>query len=541
MLFFKKPIKFQWALALGINIPIIILLVIMVYFSTKLFEKMMLEDVTKVRLERNYKFTLFSLIQGHASMPLNAYKIIKAEYYKEFPYITIYRSKAIDELFGSERSIQIKNNNIEEVFKTGKEKIIINQEKKVVWGYFPIKSNISCTVCHYNTSEDAILGVILIEIPLKGLFEVINKTRIHLIIFGFFSVIIIVVVLYVIYNKIGHKNIEKISISLNKITEGDLLFHIDSKLLNRDDIIGELAKNLKTLQDYLTNFTAKLLDFSLKLTKQVDKVYHAVDFAHSNIKNLNINLDKLEMKSDGLFRLVNEISRSLIKFNETMRNFEKSFSQNLESENINQQLKDHFNRIETINAEIVKLIEKLEQTIKQEDEFFEQINIIKDIITNFNELLSQINQFVYESLIISTYLKNLVASIKIEGYEERLFDIFETDLDRYLLRIESHLMDIEKLDPTRWGDPHSISLGKWLESEEYKAFKNYVKDFEFDEFEKNYKELFKLGRDIIIAYDREDYLRVDKNLKEFRALYLLLKSNLTEMKSLYLEFKAHSA
>lgn len=541
MRFFKKPLKFQWALGLGINIPIIILIGIMIYFSTLLFEKMMIEDVTKIRLDRNYKFTLFSLIKGHASMPLNVYKIVKSEYSKEFPHIAIYRSKAIAELFGSEERAQINNSNVDEVFKTGREKVVIDKEKKIVYGYFPIQSNISCAVCHYNVSENAILGVISIEIPLKGLYEVINKTRLYLLIFGIFSIILIGVVLYFIYNEIGHKNIEKINIALNKITEGDLLFKIDPKLLNRDDIIGELSNNLKTLQDYLTSFTAKLLDFSLKLTKQVDKVYHAVEFANSNIKNVNLNLDKLEIKSDELFRLINELSRTLIKFNETIRNFEKSCFQNLKVENLNLQLKENLNRIQNINIETVQLIEKLEQAIRQEEEFFDQINVIKDIIMNFNELLSQINQFVYESLIISTYLKNLVASIKIEGYEEKLFDIFETDLDRYLLRIESHLRDIEKLDPTRWGDPLSISLGKWLETEEYRAFKNYAKDFEFDEFEKNYKELFRLGKDIIISYDREDYLSVDKNLKTFRALYLLLKSNLTEMKNLYLEFKTHSS
>lgn len=534
-----KPLKFQWALGIGVNIPVIFLIIVNVFIATYLLEKIMINDVINIRLERNYKWTYFSLIQAHTLLPVNVYKTIKQDYSKEFPHIKIFRSEKVEELYGK-GDIFSHDINIEKVYKTENKEIIIDRGKKTIYGYYPIKAESSCLICHYNAEKNSILGIIYIAIPLRELLETINKTRIFMVLFGLIGIIIISLILYLIYMQIGHKNIEKIKESLNKITEGDLLFKIDPKLLNRNDIIGELGQNLKTLQDYLTNFTSKILDFSLKLTRQVDKVYHSVDFAHSNVKNLNINLDNIEMKSDSLFRLVNEISRSLIKFNDSIRNLEKVFHQNKESEIFSLQSKDLLNQIEKINAETLELIEKLEKTISQEDEFFDQISLTKDIILNFNDLLTQINHFVYESLIISTYLKNLVASIKIEGYEEKLFDIFETDLDRYLLRIESHLMDIEKLDPTRWGDPLSISLGKWLETEEYRAFKNYVKDFDFDEFEKNYKELFNLGREIIIAYDREDFLGVDKNLKEFRALYLLLKGDLTEMKNLYLEFRAQA-
>lgn len=535
-----RPLKFHYALGLGVNIPIVILVATSIIIASYLLEKVIIDEAINVRLDRNYKWTYFSLIQGHTQTPINAYRIMKQEYVKNFPNISIIRSEKIDELFGKDTNLftvaGINQDILKKVFEKGEKIIEINKDKEAIFGYYPVKAEIACLICHNNVSKNEILGVIYINISLSKTLETLQVTKSILAITGLTGIIIVSIILYLIYMKIGHSNIAKIKDYLERITNGDLKFKVDDNLLERRDIIGELSQNLKNLQEFLANFTAKILDFSLKLTKQVDKVYHSVDFAQSNIKNLNLGINEIEMKTDEIFRLVNEVSRKMITFNDSLRAFYTSLTENISNSEIKDDLKTSISKIDDINQEMIRLIEKVEESTSREDELVAEFDKIKEIISNFNEILSQINHFVYESLLVSTYLKNLVASIRIEDLEERLFDIFETDLDRYLLRIESHLMDIEKLDPIRWGDPLALSIGKWMQSDEYKKLKDRVKDFDFSEFESNYTKLFNLGKEIITAYDREDYLTVDRSLKNFRALYLLLKASLTELGTIYKEF-----
>lgn len=524
-----KNLEFHWKLGVAINIPIIIFFIIAPLISGYLFEKEVIKEAIEVRLRKNYDFVYTSLIKGHENMPIHIYKIYKQEFLNKFPGIKIYPNEDVITLFNLERP-EIKDKNIQTVLNNGQNIVFYDVDKKTLHGYFPVKAEIGCLVCHSNVSPESILGAITISIPLTATLNSIAFIKILLFGMGIIGIILISLILYFVYMRVGHDPIDKISKYLNLLTEGDLSFKIDQYILNQPDIIGNLARNLQNLKNYLNTFNSRILDFSLKLTTQVDQVFKTVDSANKDIKALHLNLNEIELYIENIYRLVNELSRKTIQINTLLRvlmNF-SSQKDKIDWERLN-------DTIINLNNEIIELIEKIENVLKEENKVLNLFEEIGNLFNKLNKTLDQINSHVYENLIISTYMKNLASTLRLEDMERKIFDIFETDLDRYLLRIESHVKGIESLDPLRWSDPKALSLGKWMDSEEFNNLKNQVKDFDFNKFESLYNKIFEVAKDVITAYNREDYLTVDKKLEEFRKIFFEFKSYLQELKGIYLE------
>jgi methyl-accepting chemotaxis protein len=528
-----QRLEFHWKLGLAINIPIIIIILLGAFISAYVFEKSTIREAINVRLKKNYEFAYLSLIKGHENMPIHVYKIFKQEFLEKFPGIKIYPHEYVATLFGSEFQ-DVKDENIKNVLNQGKEIINYNEKNKILQGYFPIKSESSCLVCHSNVGPGYILGAFSISIPLTSTLQSIATTKIILFILGLIGIICTSFILYVVYMKVGHRPISMISQYLNSISEGDLNFAIDSNILELPDIIGDLARNLNKLKEYLNNFHTRILDFSLKLTKQVDNVFKTVDAANKDVKAANMTINEVEINVDELYRIIGDVSRKIIQVNTLLRDLQNSLPKTTQHEIVDW---EEVNKsVGKLNNEIVELIEKIEKIVREEGKVASVFEEISQIFQNLNKTLEQINNYVYESLIISTYMKNIASSLRLENMERIIFDIFETDLDRYLLRIESHIKGIEKLDPIRWRDPKALSLGKWFESEEYSQLRTEIRDFDFLNFEDLYKDLFATANEIIIAYNREDYLIVDSNLEKFRKTYQSIKGYLEELRHLYLEY-----
>ncbi len=526
-----KKLKFHWKLGIAINIPIIILFIIAPLISGYIFEKGIIKEAIEVRLRKNYEFAYTALIKGHENMPSHIYNIYKQEFLNKFPGIRIYPKEEVTTYFNLAHP-ENTDNYIETVLKTGEIKTLYNKDKKILHGYFPIKTEPSCLVCHPNVTSDSILGAIAITIPLKASLDSILFTKILLLGLGVLGIILTSVILYFVYMKFGHEPINKITKYLNLLAEGDLTFTIDRNLLDQPDIIGDLARNLEKLKNYLNNFNSRVLDFSLKLTNQVDRVFKTVDTINKDIKASNLSINEIEMFVEDLYLTINEISRKLIQINTLLRVLMNLSSKDKEKEKLDWEKINE--TINNLNDAIIELIEKIETVLIEDDKISNTFSEIDNLFNKINKTLEQINSYVYENLIISTYMKNLAASVKLEHMEKIIFDIFETDIDRYLLRIESHIKGIESLDPIRWGDPKALTIGKWIESDEYKNLKNKVSDFDFNKFESLYNNMFELAKEIITAYNREDYLTVDNKLEQFKKTYFDLKAYLQELKAIYL-------
>ncbi|MGC9109626.1 MAG: hypothetical protein ACP5HI_05210 [Caldimicrobium sp.] len=529
---FIKKLKFEWKLGIAINIPIAILLIVIIYISSYIFNKTIIKEAIDVRLNKNYNFVDIALIKGHTNLSVNAYRMYKEEFLRKFPGIKIYPSEYVSTLFNVE-SPEIKDTHIKSVLTNGQKIIFYDKSKKILHGYFPIKAESGCLVCHSNVGPDSILGAISISIPLSSTMENIAFIKLLSFTIAVFGIIIILFVLYFVYMKIGHTPIKRISEYLNLLAEGDLNFKIEQDLLEQPDVIGDLARNLNKLKEYLNNFNSKILDFSLKLTNQVDKVFKTVDAANTDIKATNLNISEIELYIEKVYNLINEISRKTIQINTLLRVLMNLSSKEEQREKIDW---NNLNQtINNLNNETIELIDKIENVLKEEEKILNLFEEVSNLFNKLNKTLEQINNYIYENLIISTYMKNLASTVRLENMERIIFNIFETDIDRFLLRIESHIKGIESLDPVRWSDPKALSFGKWLDSEEYRNLKANVKDFEFEKLESLYFKLFDLAKDIITASNREDYLTVEKTVEEIRKIYFELKGYLEELKGIYLQ------
>ena len=529
---FIKKLKFEWKLGIAINLPIAILFILVIYISSYIFNKTIIDEAINVKLNQNYDFVYIALIKGHTNLSVNTYRIYKQEFLAKFPGIKIYPSEYVTTLFNLE-SPEIKDAHVKSVLTNGQKIIFYDKKNKMLQGYFPIKAESGCLVCHSNVGYNSILGAISISIPLYSTMESIAFMKLLLFAIAVFGIIIILFILYFVYMKIGHTPIKKISQYLNLLAEGDLNFKIDQDLLEQPDVIGDLTRNLNKLKEYLNNFNSKILDFSLKLTNQVDKVFKTVDAANKDIKTTNLNISEIELYIENIYRIINEISRKTIQINTLLRVLMNLSSKEEQREKIDW---NNLNQtINNLNNETIELIDKIENILKEEEKILNLFEEISNLFNKLNKTLEHINNHVYENLIISTYMKNLASTVRLENMERIIFDIFETDIDRFLLRIESHIKGIESLDPVRWSDPKALSFGKWLDSEEYWNLKATVKDFEFERLESLYFKLFNLAKEIIIASNREDYLTVDKTVEEIRKIYFELKGYLEELKGIYLE------
>lgn len=529
-----KPIKLQWAFVISISLTILMITIATIFTASNIIEKNFIKEAINVRLERNFKWTYQSLILGHTYIPINIYKSIKDDYFKEFPNISLIRSRKIDELFSLED--QSNEKIINEVDLPKDKQIFIDKKNKILIGIFPIKADIHCISCHVNAQKDEIIGAVKINLSLSEIYNTIDQSRKTLIILGIIALIFSVVTVYLVYYYLAEKKVRKLSFTISKITEGDLAFDIDKRLLEREDIIGQISRDLKSIQDYLINFISKILDFSIKLTKQIDKVYHSVELIDSNAKNLNLSYQELEFDIENIYRRLSEFNRTTNKFLELTRTFERKLSAEFNENQISEEkIRNITELLDDIKNKTLTILENMEGFFKDEDKIYKKLETVKDLLISLKNLQENIYKFIHETLIISTYLKNIVSTFRIPQMEEIIFDIFESDLDRYILRIESHLKEIEKLDPERWGDPQALSLGKWILSDEYNQLKERIKDFNFTEFENIYNKLIELGKETIKSYNLKDYKQVEKLINELRTNYLFLKGLLEELKILYLE------
>ena len=150
--------------------------------------------------------------------------------------------------------------------------------------------------------------------------------------------------------------------------------------------------------------------------------------------------------------------------------------------------------------------------------------------------MDKMSEYAYETLLISSYMKTIASTVKTEKMEDLLFDLFEKDVDRYLLRLQAHVKGIDRLDPERWGDYKAFPIGKWYYSEEGEKFRSAIKDFDFEEFENTYKMLHKIGKELINAYDAEDMVKVEKLMQQLRTISRRFKLLLEDMKDKYAEY-----
>jgi methyl-accepting chemotaxis protein len=481
-----------------------------------------------------------ALIEKMEGNPIGNYKIIREEFLKKQKDIRIIRTPKIDELFGKESPEYYAMDKEEaKVLSEGVEKIFVDLEKEKLKGIYPVKAQAECLRCHYNVSENEVIGAVSITLPIDYIIKEL-KLIIPLYIFlGLGGIITASILVYFTYMYIAHKPLEKITDMLNKMAEGDLTLSVEEKIKDREDLVGRIAKSMDKVLEHMRNFSSKTLDYSTKLVEQVDEIFKLVDSVNEKIKFQNLKVAQTSIVVDDFGLTIGEISRLTSNINNIAKEIKSKVEKGQEITNdpqLKEILTETFNlgdRINNLALDIATNIEKGVKTSETINKAFEEIN---QVSSEISQLMDKISESTYETLLISSYMKTIATTVKTRKMEEILFDLFEKDVDRYILRLQAHIKGIDRLDPERWGDYQAFPIGKWYYSEEGEKFKQLVKDFDFREFEETYKTLHNIGKELIIAYNMEDSLKVENLFQQLKTVSRRLKLYLEELRDKYVEY-----
>jgi methyl-accepting chemotaxis protein len=326
---------------------------------------------------------------------------------------------------------------------------------------------------------------------------------------------------------------------LDKIAEGDLTVEVPAVFKEREDMIGRLSKAADKVLEYMKNFTSKTLDYSVKLVDQVDNVFRLVDSVNEKIKFQNLQVAQTSIISEDFALTVGSISRNTSAINniakEILTQIEKL--KHVESQEQPEILVKILGLLEGLNAKILEIAEDLDKGLKTSESINEAFEEITQVSNEISQLMDKMSENAYETLLISSYMKTIASTVKTKKMEEMLFELFEKDIDRYMLRLQAHIKGIDRLDPERWGDYQAFPLGKWYYSEEGQSLKKMIQDFDFDEFESLLKNLHNVGKDLIVAYNQEDSIKVEKLQVQLRGIARRLKLLLDELREHYSKIK----
>jgi methyl-accepting chemotaxis protein len=481
-----------------------------------------------------------ALIEKMEGNPIGNYKIIREEFLKKQKDIKIIRTPKIDELFGKESPEYYAMDKEEaKVLSEGVEKIFVDLEKEKLKGIYPIKAQAECLRCHYNVSENEVIGAVSITLPINYIIKEL-KFIIPLYIFlGLGGIITASLLVYFTYIYIAHRPLEKVTYLLNKIAEGDLTLSVEERIKNREDLVGKIANSTDRVLEHMRNFSSKTLDYSIKLVEQVDDIFKLVDSVNEKIKFQNLKVAQTSIVVDDFGLTIGEISRLTSNVNNVAKEIKSKVEKGQEITNdtqLKEILAEIFNLGDKINDLALDIATNIEKGVKTSDAINKAFEEINQVSSEISQLMDKISESTYETLLISSYMKTVASTVKTRKMEEVLFDLFEKDIDRYVLRLQAHIKGIDRLDPERWGDYQAFPIGKWYYGEEGEKFKQIVKDFDFGEFEETYKTFHNIGKELIIAYNMEDFLKVEKLFQQLKTISRRLKLYLEDLRDKYLEY-----
>uniref|UniRef100_A0A7V5XF68 HAMP domain-containing protein n=1 Tax=Thermodesulfobacterium geofontis TaxID=1295609 RepID=A0A7V5XF68_9BACT len=481
-----------------------------------------------------------ALIEKMEGNPIGNYKIIREEFLKKQKDVRIIRTSKIDELFGKESPEYYAMDKEEaKILSGGIEKVFVDFEKEKLKGIYPIRAQAECLRCHYNVSENEVIGAISITLPIDYIIKEL-KLIIPLYIFlGLGGIITASILVYLTYIYIAHRPLEKVTYLLNKMAEGDLTLSVEERIKDREDLVGKIANSMDKVLEHMRNFSSKTLDYSIKLVEQVDDIFKLVDSVNEKIKFQNLKVAQTSIVVDDFGLTIGEISRLTSNINNVAKEIKSKVEKGQEITNdaqLKEILTEVFNLGDKINELALDIATNIEKGVKTSEAINKAFEEINQVSSEISQLMDKISENTYETLLISSYMKTVASTVKTRKMEELLFDLFEKDIDRYVLRLQAHIKGIDRLDPERWGDYQAFPIGKWYYSEEGEKFKQMVKDFDFSEFEGTYKTLHNIGKELIIAYNMEDFLKVERLFQQLKTVSRRLKLYLEDLREKYLEY-----
>mgnify|MGYP001025104367 CR=1 FL=1 len=145
---------------------------------------------------------------------------------------------------------------------------------------------IVCYIPFYQEASDEIVGMIFLGTPQRSVSAIINKVRGQLLLMILCTSILVTVIAYISVNRIVSALKLNMDV-LNSIANGMLSIHIDQKLLDRRDEIGDLAKNVLHLKDALRGIVINIHTRSEALNNEAARIESISENVYQVMKEVN--------------------------------------------------------------------------------------------------------------------------------------------------------------------------------------------------------------------------------------------------------------
>jgi len=249
-----------------------------------------------------------------------------------------------------------------------------------------------------------------------------------------------------------------------------------------------------------------------EIRKLAERTAKATDEIAEKVKTIQTESNKAFENMEITAKEVEKGVASLSKVKDALDNIVES----------SQKVKDAIAQVAAATEEQSTASEEISKTVEETAKLTAEVT----------HLIEELTKTIYSLVSVSSDLRHTASLVKTEKLKEALFDLFKSDHERLIIRVNGHLMGLDTLDPELLGNYKVCSIGKWLYEGEGEKFRGVAV---FSEFEEIHKKFHLLCRDIVIAHNSRDKERVRTLIAERDELFTKLLSLLEKAKEIYLK------
>ena len=249
-----------------------------------------------------------------------------------------------------------------------------------------------------------------------------------------------------------------------------------------------------------------------EIRKLAERTAKATDEIAEKIKTIQTESNKAFETMEITAKEVEKGVSSLTKVKDALDNIVES----------SQKVKDAIAQVATATEEQSIASEEISKTVEETAKLTAEVT----------HLIEELTKTIYSLVSVSSDLRHTASLVKTEKLKEALFDLFKSDHERLIIRVNGHLMGLDTLDPELLGNYKACSVGKWLYEGEGEKFRGVAV---FSEFEEIHKRFHLLCKDIVIAHNSRDKERVRTLIAERDELFTKLISLFEKAKEIYLK------
>ena len=212
---------------------------------------------------------------------------------------------------------------------------------------------------------------------------------------GFMVVVAIIscVFMALVVNKIV-KAIESSVHNLDKVANGELNFAVAEKLVNRNDEVGNIARNIHTLIQNLASTIMKINNSAKTLNEFSSKFKSSFDTINASISNVNIAVDEIAQGATSQAMETQSVNEQMLAMGsaiaKTTDNIDALMATSDDMRNQNRRMGDNMKELFDISARTKESIDAVHTqtniTNQSAMEISEAVNIITDIAEETNLL-----------------------------------------------------------------------------------------------------------------------------------------------------------